>query len=148
MALAAALITTGCSGGGSTGPGPGAAGNYVLKNVDLEPPPVTIHHGPWLDPATVTFWNLFHYEITGAVLELDGDDRFILTFDWSVIADGEPFGGTVSSEGFYEVDGDEIRLTSDDETLGPSVGTIAGRAITFEVDIMNKGAPRDFVFQR
>lgn len=146
--LLAAVLAAGCGGGDSAGPNDISAGEYRLSQVDLETLPVTIHHGPWLDPATVTFWNLFHYEITGAVLELDGDDRFILTADWWVVADGEEFAGTVSAEGFYEVEDDEIWLTSDDGTLGSSVGTIAGRTITFEVDIMNKGVPREFVFQR
>ena len=149
LIVASVLAIAGCSGGSdSAGPNGISAGEYVLAKVDLETLPATIHNGPWLDPVTVTFWNHFHYEITGAVLELDGDDRFILSFDWSVVADGEEYAGTVSAEGSYEVDGDEIWLASDDEGLGSSVGTIAGRTITFEVEIMNKGVTREFVFQR
>lgn len=146
--LAAALTTTGCAGGEGTGPGAGEAGDYVLTNVDLHPPPATIHHGPWLDRVNVRFYNLYHVEITSGVLALDGDDRFVMTFNGIVVADGQQFATSVTTEGFYEVDGDEIWLTSDHETLGTAVGTLQGRTITFAVDFMQKGVDNEFVFQR
>ena len=73
LVVAATLAAAACSGSDSTGPGGVDAGEHMLTKVGFDPPPVTIHHGPWLDPNTVTFWNLYHFEITGAVLELDGE---------------------------------------------------------------------------
>lgn len=148
LILAAALSTMACAGGDGTGPDAGEAGNYSLRNIDLQPPPVTIHHGPWLDRVNVRFYNLYHVEITSGLIELDGDDRFVMTYNGRVVADGQEFATSLTTEGFYEVDGDEIWFTSDDATLGTAMGILQGRTITFAVDLMEKGVDNEFVFQR
>lgn len=150
LLLGASLAAfTGCSGGGGgTGPGGSIAGNYVLEGVDDEAPPVTIHHGPWLDRINVRFYNLYHAEITGGSIELDGDDRFVMSISGTVNADGQLFSMTMYTEGYYEVDGDEIWFTSDDPALGSSVGTLDGGAIYFVVDVMKKGVANELVFER
>jgi hypothetical protein len=143
-------VGTGCSGGGeSTGPdNDDITGTYVLQNVDEESLPVEIHHGPWFDAASGTFFNQFIFTVTGGSIQLLDGGRFTMTMSAVVNGDGQGGAATLSVDGWYEVDGDEIWFEADDETWGSVTATLDGDTIIMSADMMNKGDSRDFSYQR
>lgn len=143
-------VGVGCgSGGGSTGPSDDdITGTYLLQNVDLEPLPVEIHHGPWYDAASGTFFNQFVFTVTGGSIQLLEGGRFTLTLSAVVVGDGQGGAALVSVGGWYELDGDELWLEADDETFGSVGATLDGDTILMEADMMNKGVMREFSYRR
>ena len=153
--IAAALLaltmigTTSCTAGGEnpTGPGDEHEGFYELSRIDLEPPPVVIHQGPWYDPADGgTFYNRYVVEITGGEISLDDDGRFTMEFSVAIDGDGETFTRHVAFEGTYEIIGDRIEFTTDDG--GGGFAGISGNEIVMPMDPMGKGVTKNYVFER
>jgi hypothetical protein len=140
----------GCAPDGSepTGPGNHHEGLYELSKIDLNPPPVVIHHGPWYDEYAGTFFNLYVVEVLGGEIELENHERFHLTLTSTVNGDGETRAAAFTITGSYEIDGDEIRFTADDDNLGTTVAQIAGGEIVVTMDPMGKGRPLAFIFAR
>ena len=151
MLLAAlSLGAGGCGVGGTepTGPGNHHEGLYELSKIDLNPPPVVIHHGPWYDEYSGTFFNLYVVEVLGGEIELEVGERFRLTLSSTVNGDGEMKAAAFTITGNYEIDGDEIWMTADDENLGTTVAQLEDGAIVMRMDPMGKGRPLSFVFER
>lgn len=149
LALSAAMLAAlGCGGDKGTGPGSNPAGSYVLQEIDDFALPVTIHNGPWLDPVHVTFYNLYNMRITGGVIELGSDDRFSFTLNGSVNADGIQWEPTMYVVGDYGIDDGEIWFEPDDQAGNTLWATIDRGNISFDLDVMSKGAVRDYVFRR
>lgn len=154
LLLAAALVgTASCSpsGGDPTGPNDDGEelGRYVLSRVDLGPPPVVIHNGPWFDNATGTFYNVFHVEVVNGEIRLLDGERFSFTLSIGIDGDGQRGFTMVSVNGYYEYfdDDDEIHLISDDDS-GELIGEISQGEIELEMDLMGKGVQHRLIFQK
>ena len=148
---ATVAAATGCGGGGDGGTGPdddGITGTYVLQNVDQDPLPVEIHHGPWFDAQNGTFYNLFVFTVTGGSIQLQEDGRFTMSLSAVVNGDGQGGAAMLSIGGWYERDGDELWFEADDESWGTATATLDGDEIIMSADMMNKGVSRDFSYQR
>jgi hypothetical protein len=143
-------VATGCGGGGgSTGPdNDSITGTYVLQRVDEEPLPAEIHHGPYFDAESGTFFNLFIFTVTGGSIRLLDDGRFTWDLTVFVNGDGQGGAGAISFGGWYERDGDEISLEADDEMWGSATVTLDGNTLVLAEDVMNKGVSRDFIYER
>jgi hypothetical protein len=52
--------------------------------------------------------------------------------------------GTTANDGTYEIDGDQIYISSGD---GGSVGSLRNGVITLQLDLMGKGDARTYTFR-
>lgn len=148
LLAATALLAGGCGGDKGTGPGSNPAGTYVLHDIDAQALPVTIHQGPWLDPGSVTFYNKYILQITGGVIELGSDDRFTLTLDGAVNADGVQFAPSTMVTGDYEIDGGEVWFMPDGYGGNGWSASIGNGTVSFDMDLMSKGASLEYSFRR
>lgn len=147
VATLAAMVA--CGGDGGSGPAGGsAAGTYQLQEVDSYAPPVTIHHGPWIDRASGAYYNAFVVQVNGATIELNGEGRFTVSFAGAVNADGLQYPATLSTSGAYEIDGDEIALQPDNAVMLPAIGVLHRGTITLAFDLLGSGATNQYTFRR
>ena len=147
LALAAAVLgATGCSGADkSTGPGDKPIeGFYDLQRVDNAQLPVQLHHGPWLDPEDVTFYNLFDAKISGGIVILDAFKEFYIGIEVDFIGDGEPGHLTFEFEGTYTVEGNKVFYTTREGQQGS--GTIQNGLLYVSLDVLGTGRFKDYRF--
>jgi hypothetical protein len=142
------LAAAGCGGDNSTGPSGRITGSYVLRDVDDEGLPVTIHQGPWLDPVNVTFYNKYILQVTGGVIELHDDDRFTMTISADANADGLQWSPTLVLGGSYEVDDGEVWFWVDGYDVPAGSAAISRGIITLTIDLMSKGVSNDLHFRK
>lgn len=143
--VAAAAILAGapaCSDS-STGPkGPG--GTYALALLDDFELPAVIHHGPHFD-AQGHFYNQYIASVVDGEIVLDGD-HFQLYLAIDVVADGQPFEAELELEGTFEMDGEDLYLTTD---AGAELFAVRdGRAVLMPLDLMGYGNGFTYRFER
>jgi hypothetical protein len=95
-------------------------GTWVLEWVDDEEPPVAIHRGAYLDPATGIFVNNYIYRVASGYLEIRENETFFLTFQVNGDADGVPLQASVELEGEWDLVDDALML----RVQFPIVGTL------------------------
>jgi hypothetical protein len=100
--------------------------------------PFTVADGTTYDPFVVT--------VTGGELGLQEDGDFHIAIDYKAAADGNELNGTVSDDATYEIDGDEIYISSGEG--GGVVGSYRNGVITLDLDILGTGETRTFTFRR
>jgi ABC-type glycerol-3-phosphate transport system substrate-binding protein len=147
LALATTLLgAAGCGGSDkSTGPGDQPIENfYQLQTVDKAQLPTQLHHGPWLDPEDVTFYNLFDAKIVDGMVILDAFQEFYIGIEVDFIGDGEPGHLTFEFEGTYSVEGNTVYFTTADGQQGN--GTIRNGRLALSLDVLGTGRFRNFDF--
>jgi len=144
-----ATIACGGNGGGdkSTGPTPTVEGNYNLRNVDGNRLPVEVYHGPWFDGVNKRFYNQRIIVVKNGVINLDDTDRWAMTLDVQVTLDAVTTQQTLAIMGTYEIDGDEILLSSFDVD-GELAGTIAKGTISLSMDVGGSEREKSYSFTR
>jgi hypothetical protein len=139
----------GCSSSGGTGPDDDddLYGMYALEQVDDGGLPAKVHHGPWFDPVSTTFYNQFICYVSAAsiVLTDDGEFYFELAAEW--IGDGVPGNNYVGFNGTYEIDGTTIYFTPQGFSQS-FVAEIDDGVIWLELDLLNVGNPRWYGFEK
>ena len=148
LGLLATVACGGNSGGDkTTGPTARIEGNYNLRNVDGNQPPVEVYHGPWFDGVNKRFYNQRIVVVKNGVINLDGTDRWAMTLDVQVTLDAVTTQQTWAIMGSYEIDGDEILLSSYDVDAD-LVGTIAKGTISLSMDIAGSEREKAYSFTR
>ena len=64
--------------------------------------------------------------------------------DYRATGGGNDVSGTTANDGTYEIDGDQIYISSGD---GGSVGSFRNGVITLKLDLMGKGDARTYTFR-
>ena len=147
LATATLLGAVACSGSdSSTGPrnnkNGDPAGTYALFQVDGKNIPKQIFRGSMTLPGGATYDD-FTFTITGGELILrDGDIHAAI--DYRATGGGNDVSGTTANDGTYEIDGDQIYISSGD---GGSVGSFRNGVITLKLDLMGKGDARTYTFR-
>jgi len=149
--LAAALAGVAACGGGSdatTAPrGNAEIGTYALMQVDAKSIPARIHNGPWFDAAKPHFYNRLIVNITGGELGLQKGGRYHLALDVSFNGDGQEASFTLSSDGTYEMEGDQIQFFRDDGA-GSATASINKGTVNLALDLLGDGERmNDIVFR-
>lgn len=145
------LGVSGCGsdGGGATGPSGGTVtGTYVLEYVDDEEPPVAVHRGPWLDPATGVFYNNFVFQVTGGYLELRENESFYLALQVRLEGDGQEAQTMLEFEGEWDEVKDEIVLRVQFPIIGTQVLERDGGWLTTDIDFLGLGEMTELDFKR
>lgn len=146
-----ATIACGSNGGGdkTTGPTPTASveGNYNLRNVDGNRPPVEVYHGPWFDGVNRRFYNQRILVVKNGVINLDDTDRWAMTLDVQVTLDAVTTQQTLAIMGSYEIEGDQIVFSSFDDDL-ELAGTIKKGTISLSMDVGGSEREKAYSFTR
>jgi len=149
--VAAILVTTACGGdsGGdkTTGPGPSVAGNYNLRTIDGDAPPVEVYHGPWFDGVNRRFYNQMVLVLRNGAINLDETDHWSMTFDADVTLDGKATRQTVTATGTYQIDDGDITLSTVDGGT-PISGTIKKGNISVTMDVEGNKQFKAYSFTR
>ena len=141
VSLVATLFTAGCAGdsGSSTGPKANAdAGVYSLRLIDGANLPVEVYHGPYFDSAKPHFYNQMVVKALKGSFDLQPDGSYTFGAVFSTLGDGTQGTLSWSSEGEYEIDGDEI--TFEDNTGFSMYATIEDGEISIT---FNSPLPED-----
>jgi len=152
LLLVVGLLATIACGGNSgadktTGPTATIEGNYNLRNVDGNQLPVEVYHGPWFDGVNKRFYNQRIIVVKNGVINLDDTDRWAMTLDVQVTLDAVTTQQTLAIMGSYEIDGDEIVLSSfDDDT--ELAGTIKKGTISLSLDVGGSERAKAYSFTR
>jgi hypothetical protein len=131
---------TGCGGGGDSSTGPSntnPVGIYALMQVDSKAIPTEIYHGPYFDASIPHFYEQYIAKVTGGEIILQKGGRFHMAVDGEVTADRKVLNGTFGFDGTYEIDGDELMLTTDGGADGTA--TLGNGAISLSADLMGGG---------
>ena len=148
LAMTTLIGAIACSGGDSaTGPrnnnnNGDPAGTYALFQVDGKNIPKQIFRGPMTFPGGGTV-NDFTFTITGGELILD-DGEIHAAIDYRATGGQTDVSGTSGSDGTYEIDGDQIYISSGG---GGNVGSLKNGVITLKLDLMGKGDARTYSFR-
>jgi len=148
----ALLVTIACGGNGggdkTTGPTtPTVDGNYNLRTVDGNQPPVEVYHGPWFDAQTTRFYNQRIVAVKPGVINLDDTDRWTMTLDVQVTLDDVTTQQTWAIMGTYAIDGEDIVLSPFDVD-GQLAGTITKGTISLTMDIAGSERDKAYSFKR
>ena len=145
------LATVACGGNGggdkTTGPTARVEGDYNLQNVDGNRLPVEIYHGPWFDGVKRRFYNQRIVAVKKGVINLDDTDGWAMTLDVQVTLDAVTTQETWAIMGSYEIDGDEILLSSYDIDAD-LVGTITKGTISLSMDPAGSEREKAYRFTR
>src|SRR5687768_512153 len=102
-------LATGCGGDSATGPKANPnAGVYTLKQIEGAGLPVEVYHGPYFDSAKPHFYNQMVVKAIKGEFDLQPDGSYTLGVAFTTLGDGAKGTLSFSSEGEYELDGDEI----------------------------------------
>ncbi len=142
------LGTIGCSGSDSaTGPrnnNKNPVGTYALFQVDQKNIPRQIFRGPMTFPGG-GYYDDFVFTITGGELILQDGGDIHVAIDYKAAADGEEeVSGTRSADGTYEIDGNQIYISSGD---GGVDGSYRNGVITLTLDLIGNGESRTYTFR-
>jgi len=148
LATTTLLGAVACSGSdSSTGPrsndNGNPAGTYALFQVDQKNIPRQIFRGTMTLPGGATY-NDFTFTITGGEIILQDDGEIHAAIDYRASGGGNDVSGTTANDGTYEIDGDQIYISSGD---GGSVGSLRNGVITLQLDLMGKGDARTYTFR-
>ena len=139
----------GADGGGPTGPSGGkVTGTYVLEYVDEEELPVSVHHGPWLDPATGIFYNNFVVRVTGGYIELRENESFYLALHVQLEGDGQTGQTVMEFEGEWDLVKDQVMLRVQFPIFGNQVLERDGSWLTTDIDFLGLGDSSKLEFKR
>jgi hypothetical protein len=153
--IAGLLVTTAllgvvaCSGSdSSTGPrnndnNASPAGTYALFQVDGKNIPKQIFRGPMTLPGGATYDD-FTFTITGGELILQKGGDIHAAIDYKASGGGNEATGTSVADGTYEIDGDQIYISSEG---GGNGGSFRNGVITLKLDLMGKGDARTYTFR-
>jgi len=146
VAAAAMLGATACGSDSATGPRDEViAGYYQLQTVDDAQLPAQIHHGPWLDPDDVTFYNLFDARVSNGAIELsEDDDTFWLGIEIDYIGDRMPGLKTYQFFGTYSIENNVIFFHFENGKTGTAV--IEDGTIDFQIDVLGIQRYREYRF--
>ena len=130
-----------CGSDGPTSPNSGGkvTGTWVLESIDDEEPPVSIHRGPFLDPATGTFYNNYVYRLTGGYLEIRENETFFLALQIRIEADGQTAEGTMELEGEWDLVDDEVVLRVQFPFVGTQILEREDGVLHADIDFMGLG---------
>jgi hypothetical protein len=146
LASTALLSAIACSGGdSSTGPSNrNPAGTYALMQVDQKKIPTVIYRGPFTFPTGLTV-DPFVFTISGGELILQNNGELHAAIDYKAAGDGKELTGTNDAYGTYEIQGNEILISS--AQGGGMIGSYRNGIITLELDVMGTGESRTFAFR-
>jgi len=147
LATTALLGAVACSGSdSSTGPrnnNTNPVGTYALFQVDQKNIPKQIFRGPMTFPGG-GYYDDFVFTITGGELILQDGGDIHVAIDYKAAADGNEVSGTRSSDGTYEVDGDQIYISAGE---GGVDGSYRNGVITLKLDLVGNGDVRTYTFR-
>jgi len=146
LATTALIGTIACSGSdSSTGPRNDAnpVGTFALFQVDQKNIPRVIFRGPFTFPGGDSY-DEFVFTITGGEMILQENGDLHVAIDYKAVADGDEVNGTRSAEGTFEIDGDQIAISSGD---GGVDGTYRNGVITLQLDLVGNGELRTYTFR-
>jgi hypothetical protein len=149
--LAAAFLgIAGCGSDGPTSPNSTGkvVGTWVLESVDDEEPPVAVHRGAYLDPATGIFFNNFIFRITGGYIEIRENESFYLAIQYRVEADGQTGEGNIELEGEWDLVDDEVVLRVQFPGIGTQILEREGGMLHTDLDFLNTGEDAHLHFRK
>lgn len=147
LATTALLGTIACSGGGDTSTGPrnneNPVGTFALFQVNQKNIPKVIFQGPYTFPGGATY-NEFVFTITGGEMILQENGDIHVAIDYKAAADGNELTGSRKADGTYEVNGNQISISSGD---GGVDGTYRNGVITLQLDLLGDGELQTYTFR-
>ena len=147
LATTTLLGSVACSGSDSaTGPRNDTrdpAGTYALFQVDQKNIPRQIFRGPMAFPGGA-YYDDFTFTITGGEMILQDDGDIHVAIDYKATGGENELNGTSGDDGTYEIDGDQIYISSGG---GGSVGSFRNGVISLKLDLMNNGEMRTYSFR-
>ena len=149
--LATALLgisACGSDGPTSTNSNGKVVGTWVLESVDDEEPPVAVHRGAYLDPATGIFFNNFIFRVTSGYLEIRENETFYLAIQYQVEADGQSGQGNIELEGEWDLVDDEVVLRVQFPIIGTQVLVREDGLLHTDLDFLNTGEEAHLHFKK
>ena len=149
--LAAAFLgIAGCGSDGPTSPNSNGkvVGTWVLESVDDEEPPVAVHRGAYLDPATGIFFNNFIFRVTSGYIEIRENESFYLAIQYRVEADGQTGQGNIELEGEWDLVDDEVVLRVQFPIIGTQVLVREDGLLHTDLDFLNTGEEAHLHFKK
>lgn len=147
---AAFLGIAGCGSDGPTSPNNNGkvVGTWVLESVDDEEPPVAVHRGAYLDPATGIFFNNFIFRVTSGYIEIRENESFYLAIQYRVEADGQTGEGNIELEGEWDLVDDEVVLRVQFPIIGTQVLVREDGMLHTDLDFLNTGEEAHLHFKK
>jgi hypothetical protein len=149
--LAASLLgIPACGSDGPTSPNSNGkvVGTWVLESVDDEEPPVAVHRGAYLDPATGIFFNNFIFRVTSGYVEIRENESFYLAIQYRVEADGQTGQGNIELEGEWDLVDDEVVLRVQFPIIGTQVLVREDGLLHTDLDFLNTGEEAHLHFKK
>lgn len=147
LAATALIGTVACSGSSDSSTGPrndeNPVGTFALFQVNQKNIPKVIFQGPYTFPGGATY-DEFVFTITGGEMILQENGDIHVAIDYKAAADGNELTGSRKSDGTYEVDGNQISISSGD---GGVDGTYRNGVITLQLDLLGDGEPQTYTFR-
>jgi hypothetical protein len=147
LATTSLIATVACSGSGDSSTGPrdnqNPVGTFALFQVDQKNIPKVIFRGPYTFPGGATYDD-FVFTITGGELILEDNGDIHSAIDYRAAADGDEISGTRAAEGTFEVDGNQISISSGN---GGVDGTYRNGVITLQLDLLGDGELQTYTFR-
>ena len=116
-------------------------GTYALMAVDDQQLPAVIHNGPYYEPQSGTFFNLFHYEVTAGYIELRDDDTFYAALDILIETDLGGDTGTLELRGTYRSSSHGLELNVEEPFQGSQGVSIQDDWLRFSLTFLGPTFP-------
>jgi hypothetical protein len=149
--LAAAFLgIAGCGSDGPTTPNSNGkvVGTWVLESVDDEEPPVAVHRGAYLDPATGIFFNNFIFRVTAGYIEIRENESFYVSISYRVEADGQTGEGIIELEGEWDLVDDEVVLRVQFPGIGTQILEREDGMLHTDLDFLSTGEEAHLHFKK
>ena len=146
----ALLGISACGSDGPTSPNSGGkvVGTWVLESVDDEEPPVAVHRGAYLDPATGIFFNNYVLRVTSGYIEIRENETFYMSVLIRIEADGQTAEGNIELEGEWDLVDDEIVLRVQFPVVGTMTMEREDGMLHTDIDFLGTGEEAHLHFSR
>jgi len=151
VVAAAFLGMSACGSDSPTSPGSNngkVIGTWVLESVDDEEPPVAVHRGAYLDPATGIFFNNYIFRVTGGYIEIRENETFYMSLRVRIEADGQTAEANVELEGEWDLVDDEVVLRVQFPVFGTQVLVREDGILHTDIDFLGTGEEAHLHFSR
>jgi hypothetical protein len=144
------LGISGCGSDAPTSPSSGGkvTGTWVLESVDDEEPPVAVHRGAFLDPATGFFYNNYVFRISAGYIEIRENETFYMSLVVKIDADGQTAEGNVELEGEWDLVEDEVVLRVQFPVVGSQILLREGGRLHTDIDFLGLGEESHLHFRK
>ena len=147
----AIAISLGCAPNSDSSTAPDEVdprGMYDLKAINAVMIPSKAYHGPYFDPATSRFYNQQIVMVNRGSINLLKNGNWSITMDLTITRDGVVTTKAYYADGTYQINGDELDLTTRTGSTGAAIGIVGDGYLSLTLDLLGAKTTRQYDFGR